>query len=54
MKPHARARSTAKIANGSGRSFEQRRDRALIAIAGNDQALRAIVAEHHHPERTAS
>lgn len=34
--------------------FEARRDRALLAIAGNDDALRAIVAEHHHPERTAS
>jgi hypothetical protein len=34
--------------------FEQRRDRALMAIAGDDQALRAIAAENRHPERTAS
>lgn len=29
--------------------FEARRDRALLAIAGNDRALTAIAAEHRRP-----
>jgi hypothetical protein len=34
--------------------FQQRRDRALMAIAGDDQALRAIAAEQRQFERNAS
>jgi hypothetical protein len=29
--------------------FEARRDRALLAIAGNDRAVAAIVAEYRRP-----
>jgi hypothetical protein len=29
--------------------FDARRDRALMAIAGDDHALRAIAAEHRRP-----